>query len=110
VHLNDALRYGEAQAGAALLAGDGIVGLLKLLEQLGLIGGGDARPCVADRYMERAVIRFGLNGNFARIGEFDGTRCILRATLLLASIVSRTLKRFRILAFPNVVVALGVKF
>ena len=29
VHLNDALRYGEPQAGAALLAGDGIVGLLK---------------------------------------------------------------------------------
>src|SRR5215813_10589519 len=30
VHLNDALRYGQPQAGAALLTGDGIVGLLKL--------------------------------------------------------------------------------
>jgi len=30
VHLNDALRYGETQAGAALFSGDGIVGLLKL--------------------------------------------------------------------------------
>ena len=48
------------------------LGLLKLLEQFGLIASGDARPCVADRYMERAVIRFGLNGNFARIGELDG--------------------------------------
>ena len=31
---------------------DGIVGLLKLLEQLGLIGCGDAGSSVADRYME----------------------------------------------------------
>jgi hypothetical protein len=30
VHLNDALGYGEPQARAALLAGDGIIGLLKL--------------------------------------------------------------------------------
>jgi len=52
VHLNDALRYGEAQAGAALLASDGIVGLLKLLKQLGLIGSGDAGAGVSNRYME----------------------------------------------------------
>src|SRR5215831_2799180 len=32
VHLDDALRYGEAQAGAALLARNCIIGLLKLLE------------------------------------------------------------------------------
>jgi hypothetical protein len=30
VHLNDALRYGKSQSSAALLAGDGIIGLLKL--------------------------------------------------------------------------------
>jgi hypothetical protein len=30
VHLNDALGYGKPQTSAALLAGDGIVGLLKL--------------------------------------------------------------------------------
>jgi hypothetical protein len=30
VHLDDALGDREAQAGAALLAGDGIIGLLKL--------------------------------------------------------------------------------
>jgi hypothetical protein len=34
VHLNDALRYGEPQAGAALLARDRVVGLLELLKQL----------------------------------------------------------------------------
>jgi hypothetical protein len=33
VHLDDALRYGEPQAGATFLLGDGIIGLLKLLKQ-----------------------------------------------------------------------------
>ena len=52
VHLNNAFRYGKPQAGAALLSGDGVVGLLKLLKQVGLIGSGDAGSGVADRYME----------------------------------------------------------
>src|SRR5262249_2224758 len=52
VHLNDAFRYSEAQASAAFLAGDGIVGLLKLLKQVGLIGSRDAGAGVADRYKE----------------------------------------------------------
>src|SRR6516162_4757657 len=52
VHFNDALRYGETQAGAAFLAGDGIVGLLKFLKQLGLIGSADAGAGVADRHMK----------------------------------------------------------
>ena len=34
VHLDDALGYGKPQAGAALLAGDGVVRLLELLKQL----------------------------------------------------------------------------
>jgi len=34
VHLNDALQYGKLKAGAAFLAGDRILGLLKLLKQL----------------------------------------------------------------------------
>jgi hypothetical protein len=34
VHLDDALRYGKPQAGAAFFAGDGIVGLLELPKQL----------------------------------------------------------------------------
>ena len=37
VHLNDALGYSESQAGAALLLGDGIVRLLELLKQPGLV-------------------------------------------------------------------------
>ena len=52
MHLNDALGYREPQAGAALLAGDGIVGLLKLLKQLGLIGSGDAGSGVTNRDTE----------------------------------------------------------
>ena len=71
VHLNDALRYSESQAGAALLAGNRIVGLLKLLKQLGLIGGGNAGSGVTDRYMECAIVRFRLDGDLARIGELD---------------------------------------
>ena len=69
MHLNDAFGDGEAQSGAALLAGDGIVGLLKLLKQLGLIGSGNAGTGVTDRYVERAVAGFGLDGDFARFGE-----------------------------------------
>ena len=71
VHLDDAFRYGEPQAGAALLASDGVVGLLKLLKQVGLIGRGNAGPGVANRHMERAVVRFGLDGDFARIRELN---------------------------------------
>src|SRR5437660_11663515 len=48
VHLNDALRYGEPQASAAFLLGDGIVGLLELLKQLSLIGSGDAGTGIAN--------------------------------------------------------------
>ena len=47
VHLYNALRYGEAQAGAALLAGDGIVGLLEFLKQLGLIGSGNTSEALS---------------------------------------------------------------
>src|SRR6516164_3054300 len=71
VHLDDALRYGESQAGAALLARDGIVRLLELLKQLDLIDSGDAGASVPDRYIECAIIRFGLNGDFACVGELD---------------------------------------
>jgi len=52
VHLDDPFGDGQSQAGAALLARNRIVGLLKFLKQLGLIGCGDARSGVADRYME----------------------------------------------------------
>src|SRR6516162_7605068 len=52
VHLNDPLGNGQSQAGAAFLAGDGVVGLLKLLKQVGLIGGGDAGSGVTDGYTE----------------------------------------------------------
>ncbi len=72
MHLNDALGYGEPQAGAALLAGDRIVGLLELLKQLGLIDSGDARSGVPDRYTERTIVRFGRDGDFANIGELNG--------------------------------------
>jgi hypothetical protein len=52
VHLDDAFRYSESQASTALLARDRIISLLELLEQLGLIGGGDAGTSVTDRYVK----------------------------------------------------------
>ena len=52
VHLNNALGDGQSQAGAALLARNRIVGLLKLLKQLGLIGSGDAGSGVTNRDTE----------------------------------------------------------
>src|SRR5215831_15329590 len=53
VHLDDALGDRQAETGAALLARDRAVGLLELLEDLGLIGSGDAGAGVADRNRER---------------------------------------------------------
>ena len=50
MHLNDPLGDRQSQAGAALLAGDRIVGLLKLLKQLGLIGSGNAWSGATDGY------------------------------------------------------------
>src|SRR5262249_21155924 len=72
VHLNDAPGYCQAQPSAPLLAGNRIVGLLKLLKQLGLIGSRNPRTGIADRYMERAIISFGLDGDLAGIGELNG--------------------------------------
>jgi hypothetical protein len=60
VHLNDALGDGESQPGAALLAGDSIIGVLKLLEQLRLIGSGNAWPGVTHRYIECAIVASAL--------------------------------------------------
>ena len=72
VHLNDAFRYGESQAGATFLLGDGIVGLLELLKQLGLVGSGNAGAGVTNRDMECAIVRLGLDGDFTCIGKLDG--------------------------------------
>src|SRR6516165_1671518 len=72
VYLDDALGDCESQASAALLTRDGIVGLLELLKQLCLVGCGNTRAGVVNRYMERAIVRFGLDGHFTGISEFDG--------------------------------------
>jgi hypothetical protein len=72
VHFNDAFRYGKPQACTALLARNRIIGLLELLKQLGLVGGGNAGAGVTDRDVERAVVGFGLDGDFAGISELDG--------------------------------------
>src|SRR6266508_5855991 len=49
LHLDNSLRDREPKSGAALLAGDRVVGLLAVLEQFGLLGRGNARTGVAHR-------------------------------------------------------------
>ena len=66
VHLDDALGDGETEAGAALLLGDRIVGLLELLEELGLVGRGDARArCRAPRQLNEPLVALGLDRHLA---------------------------------------------
>src|SRR6266568_8262999 len=55
MHLDDALGDRQAETGSALLAGDRAVGLLELLEDLGLIGCGNTGTRVAHRNRERAI-------------------------------------------------------
>src|SRR6516225_3689781 len=94
MHLDDALRYGQPQASAALLLGDGIVGLLELLEQLSLIGSGDAGAGITDRYIECAIIGFGLDGDLARVGELNGVADEVDQDLGQAAAVTVTGRQF----------------
>jgi len=55
VHLDDALGDRQAETGAAFRARDRAVGLLELLEDLGLIGERNAGPRIAYRDRERRV-------------------------------------------------------
>src|SRR5262249_57023607 len=61
----------KSQPGAAFLAGDRIVCLLKLLKQFGLVGRGDSRAGIADRNFECAVSNADINADFPRVGEFN---------------------------------------
>jgi hypothetical protein len=81
--------------GAAFLSRYRVVGLLKLLEQLGLIGSGDAGSSVADGYIERAIVRFGFDGNFPRIGELDGVADEIDQNLRQAASVAVPWRQFR---------------
>src|SRR6516165_11372664 len=95
MHLNDPFGDGQSQAGSTLLARDRIVGLLKLLKQLGLIGSGDAGSGVTDRDMECAIIRFSLDGDLAGISEFDGVADKIDQDLRQAASVAVAWWQFR---------------
>src|SRR5207247_110947 len=71
VHLDDALGDRQAETGSALLARDRAVGLLELLENLGLIGRGNTGSRVAYRNRERPVRREGSDRDLALVGELD---------------------------------------
>src|SRR5262249_52099782 len=94
VHLNNALGYGQAQPSAALLAGDRIIGLLKLLKQLGLVGGGNARTGVADRDIECAIVCLGFDGNFAGIGELNSVADEINQDLRQTATVATSGRQF----------------
>jgi hypothetical protein len=49
MHLDDTPGDGQPKSGAALLLGNRIVGLLELLEKLGLVGCGNPRSGTKDR-------------------------------------------------------------
>src|SRR5262249_14125553 len=70
VHLDDALGDRQAEAGPALLAGNRAVGLLELLEDLGLIVRGNPGPGVANRNRERPVCCLCSDRHLALVGEF----------------------------------------
>ncbi len=72
MHLDDALGDRKAETGSALLARDRAVGLLKLLEDLGLIGHRDPRAGVAYRDRKRPVRCRCPDRHLALIGELDG--------------------------------------
>jgi hypothetical protein len=71
VHFNNALSDRQAKTSSSLLAGDRAIGLLELLENLGLIGWGYTGSGVAHRNRERSVHRRGSDRDLALIGELD---------------------------------------
>ena len=70
------------------LLGDRIVGLLELLEQLGLVGRRNARAGVAHRNVERAVGGGDLDRHFAGIGELDRVADQIEQNLRQAALVA----------------------
>ena len=61
----------KSEPGSALGLGGRAVGLLEFVEDLGLVGGADSGPGVADRDGERAVGRGRLDGDLAHVRELD---------------------------------------
>ena len=93
VHLDDTLGDGESEAGAALFARDRIVGLLKLLEYLGLVVDADARPRILNRNRQRTIRCLGTDRHFARVGEFEGVADEVEDDLRQAALVSFGLRQ-----------------
>jgi hypothetical protein len=84
---NQTLADGQPEAGAAIAAGHGVVGLLEGIEQPGLGHGIDADARVTHLKADPDIVRGffkepGAHGNATPIGELDGvTRCRLISDL-----------------------------
>jgi hypothetical protein len=72
VHLDDPLGDRQTETRSTLLARGRAVGLLELLENLGLIGRGNAGSSVAYRNRERPVPREGSDRDLTLVSELDG--------------------------------------
>src|SRR5262249_52533866 len=72
VHLNDAFDDGESEAGAALGARAGAIGLLELLEDLLLISFGNASPGVGNGDRAGTVRRRHLDPYLTSVGDLAG--------------------------------------
>jgi hypothetical protein len=72
MNLDDALGDGEPEARAAFLAGDGVFGLLKFLEELHLIRGGNAGPVSRTDRSNDPLLAPALRTTLPRVGKLDG--------------------------------------
>ena len=71
VVFDDFLADGQAETCAFRFIGESIADLLELLENFGLIGGGNADAGIGDADNQIAVAGAGGAGNRSRIREFD---------------------------------------
>ena len=71
MHLDDAFRDREAESGATLLLSDGVVGLLKFLEELLLVRRSDPRSGIRHGDRELSVCRSRFDSDLAAVRELD---------------------------------------
>jgi len=95
VHLDNPPGDRKPETGAALVLGDRAVGLLELLEQLALVGRGNAGAGVGDCDAKRAVGEACGHVHLARVGELDGVADQVEQDLGEAVLVAASARQIR---------------
>ena len=72
MHFHDLLCNGETKTGATLGLGVGVIDLVELVEDAGLVFFGDAGARVTYAHVEMTVYGFGCYAHFACVRELDG--------------------------------------